>query len=210
LTGGIHEEFPQVAQADVDGAIEQLTTAITDAFQARLADPSIAPPGATVFAETAEMGEPVPTVDLEALVGQEVETFEVGLSATGTVLSVDPAPVAAIADQLIRDRVDTDQELVADSIEVQVGAPVVSGRAVSFTATATGQQIRILDADALRTLVMGKSLPEARAALAPFGDVELTAWPDWVGSVPTIADRVEVRIGEGAAIEAPVPSESTS
>jgi hypothetical protein len=208
--GGTHKEFPQVAQEDVDGAVEQLTTALTAAFEARLVDPSIAPAGATVFGETATLGEPVPTVDLEALVGQEVETFEVGLSATGSVLTVDPGPVSAIADQLIRALVDADHQLVADSIDVKVAAPVVTEGTVTFTATATGEQIRVLDAEALRALVMGKPLAEARAALAPFGEVELTAWPDWVGSVPTIADRVDVRVGEGAAVETPATSGSTS
>lgn len=209
-TGGTHEEFPKVAQEDVDGAIEQLTGALTAAFEARLVDPGIAPPGATVFAETATLGEPAPTVDLEELVGQEVETFEVGLSGTGSVLSVDPAPVTAIADVLLRAMVDAEHQLVADSIDVEVGAPLVSGQTVTFTATATGEQIRILDADELRALVIGKPLEEARSALSSFGEVELTAWPDWVGSVPTIADRVDVRIGEGAAVEVPAASGSTS
>jgi hypothetical protein len=201
--GGTHEEFPQVAQEDVDGAVEQLSTALTAAFEARLADPAIAPPGAMVFAATATLGEPAPNVDLDALVGQEIETFEVGLSATGTVLTVDPAPVTTIANELLRATVDADHQLVADSIQVEVGAPVVSGQTVTFTATATAEQVEILDADELRALVIGKPLDEARAALAPFGDVELTAWPDWVGSVPTIADRVDLRIGEGAPVEAP-------
>jgi hypothetical protein len=194
----------------VDGAIEQLTAALTAAFEARLLDPAIAPPGATVFAETAVLGEPTPTVDIEALVGQEIETFEVGLAATGTVLTVDAGPVTAIADELLRAMVDADHRLVADSIHVEVGPPVVSGQTITFSATATGEQIRVLDADALRALVIGKPLEEARAALAPFGDVELTAWPDWVGSVPTIADRVDLRIGEGAAVETPTTSGSTS
>jgi hypothetical protein len=209
-TGGTHEEFPQVAQEDVDGAIEQLTIALDAAFQARLVDPSIAPPGATVFSETAALGEPVPSVDLEALVGQEIETFEVGLSATGSVLTVDPGPVSVIADQLVRALVDVDRRLVVDSIDVQVNDPVVTDQTVTFTATATGQQIRVLDAEALKALVMGKPLDDARAALSPFGDVQLTAWPDWVGSVPTIADRVEVQIGQGAEVETPAASGSTS
>ena len=202
-TGGTHEEFPQVAQEDVDGALEQLQTALTAAFDARLADPSIAPEGATVFADTATLGDTTPTVDPVTLVGQEVETFEIGLSAAGTVLSVDPAPVTAIADELFRATVEAGHQLVGGSILVDVGAPVVSGQTVAFSATATGQQVAVLDVDQLRALVIGNPLEEARAALAEFGEVELTAWPDWVGSVPTIEDRVELQIREGVELEAP-------
>jgi hypothetical protein len=204
-SGGTHEEFPLIAQEDVDGALEQLQVALTAAFEARVADPAIAPPGATVFAETATLGEATPSVDPVSLVGQEVETFEIGLSASGTVLSVDPGPVTAIADELFRATVEDGHQLVAGSIQVAVGAPVVSEQTVAFSATATGQQVAVLDADQLRALVIGKPLEEARAALAPFGDVELTAWPDWVGSVPTIEDRVDVQVGQGVEVEPPVP-----
>ena len=209
-TGGTHEEFPQVAQEDVDGALEQLQAALTAAFDARLADPSIAPEGATVFAETATMGEATPTVDPVSLVGQEIETFEIGLSATGNVLTVNPAPVTDIADQLLRAAVAPGHQLVAGSIQVDVGAPVVSGQSVAFSATATGQQVAVLDVGELRALVIGKPLDQARAALAPYGEVELTAWPDWVAAVPTIEDRVDLQIRETVEVEAPAASGATS
>jgi len=204
--GGTHEEFPQVTQEDVDGAMEQLTLALTATFEARLVDPSIAPPGATVFADTATLGDPTPSVTPETLVGQEIETFELGLTATGTVLTVDPAPVTAIADELLRATVEPGHQLVAGSIEVAVGAPVVSGQTVAFSASATGEQVAVLDADELRALVIGKPLDDAREALGAFGDVELNAWPDWVASVPTIEDRVDLRIGEGVPVEGPAAS----
>jgi hypothetical protein len=209
-TGGTHEEFPQVVQDDVDGALEQLQSALTAAFDARLADPSIAPEGATVFAATATLGEATPTVDPATLIGQEIETFEIGLSATGDVLAVDPSPVEAIADALLRATLEPGHQLVANSIHVNVGAPVVSGQSVTFSAMATGQQVAVLDVTELRALVIGKPLDDARAALEPFGEVELTAWPDWVGAVPTIEDRVDLNINEAVEVEAPAASGATS
>jgi hypothetical protein len=210
LSGGTHEEFPKIVQADVDAAIDQLTTALDVAFQARLADPTIAASGATVFNDTAVLGEATPTVDPATLVDQEVATFELELAATGTVVTVNSAPVAEIAEQLLRARVTTGHQLVADSIDVKVGEPVVSGQSVSFTATATGQEIAVLDPDALRTMILGKPLEAARQLLAPYGAVEVTAWPDWVGSIPTIADRVEVRIEQDIPVETVAPSGSPS
>ena len=209
-SGGTHDEFPQVAQADVDGAMGQLTNALGTAFQARLADPSIASSGATVFPQTASLGEATPSVDPATLVDQEIDTFELGLTAVGTVVTVDPGPVRQIADELLRASVEPGHELVAGSIDVAVGQPVVTGQSVVFSATATGQQVAVLDQDELRGLVLGKSLDDARRILAPYGDVELTAWPDWVGSVPTLANRVDVRIERGVPVDTPSPSGSTS
>jgi hypothetical protein len=204
--GGTHEEFPQVAQEDVDAAIEQLTSALTTEFQARLSDPSIAAPGATVFASTASLGAGTPTLDPTTLVGQEVESFDLGMTASGTVVAVDPGPVRQIAEELLRASVESGHELVAGSIEVEVGEPVATGQSVTFSATATGDEIAILDAAALRKLVLGKPLDDARTILAPYGEVELTAWPDWVGSVPTFEGRVDVQVEQRVPVETPTPS----
>ncbi|MGZ8514237.1 MAG: hypothetical protein ACXW4H_03945 [Candidatus Limnocylindrales bacterium] len=208
--GGTHHEFPKVAQADVDAALKQLSTALDAAFQDRLADPSIAAPGATVFRETAVLGDSKPNIDPTTLVGQEITAFELGLSATGTVITVDPAPISAIAEQHFRSTVATGRQVVAGSIRVTVGAATVSGRTVTFPVTATGQQIAALDPSALKRLVMGKSIADARAALAAYGDATITAWPDWVGTVPTIDSRVSVSIESSVPVETPSPSVSPS
>jgi hypothetical protein len=208
--GGKHDEFPKVAQADVDAALKQLTTALDAAFQDRLADPSIAAPGATVFRETAVLGGSTPDIDPATLVGQEITAFQLGLRATGTVIAVDPAPIASLAEQRFRSSVTAGHQLVAGSIKVTVGAATIAGQAVSFPATATGRQIATLDPKALRQLVMGKSLADARAALAAYGDARVTAWPDWVGTIPTIDSRVSVSILSSVPVETPGPSVSPS
>jgi hypothetical protein len=209
-TGGTHEEFQRVAQKDVDAAIARLTTDLDTVFAARVADPALVDPGVTVFDTTAVLGEATPTMDPSALVGTEVESFELELAATGTVVTVDPAPVSVIADQLLRAQLTAGHQLVADSIEVAVDEPIVSGQTVSFTATATGKEVAVLDPDELRTMILGKPLDDARDLLGRYGEVELTAWPDWVGSIPTIADRVEVRIEQDVQVETPSPASSGS
>ena len=207
-TGGTHDEFPKVTQKDVDAAVAKLTTALGVAFQARLTDPSIGAPGATVFTSTAKLGRGTPDVDPDTLVDREVDAFELAMTATGTVVTVDPAPVSKIADELLRASVEPGHELVSDSIHVQVGQPVVTGQSVAFSASARGEQVAMLDADALKALVLGKPLDSARETLSPYGDVQLTAWPEWVGAVPTLADRVTVRIEQKLPIETPAPSGS--
>ena len=209
-SGGKHDEFPKVVQADVDAALKKLRTSLEAAFQDRLADPSIAAPGATVFPETAQLGDATPSQDPAKLVDQEISAFQLGLSATGTVVAVDPSPIASLAEQQFRSTVTAGHQLVAGSIKVSVGAATVSGQVVSFPATATGQQVAVLDQAALKRLVMGKSLADARAALATYGEVTLTAWPDWVGTVPTIDSRVSVAIQGSVPVETPAPSVSPS
>ena len=204
--GGTHDEFPKVAQADVDAALKQLTTALDAAFKDRLSDPSIAAPGATVFRETAVLGDATPNLEPATLVDQEVTAFQLELSATGTVITVDPTPIASIAEQQFRSTVAAGHQVVAGSIKIDVGAATVAGQVVSFPATATGQQVAALDPAQLKRLAMGKSLADARAALAAFGDVTVTAWPDWVGSVPTIDSRVSVSIQGSVPVETPGPS----
>jgi hypothetical protein len=163
-----------------------------------------------VFASTASLGAGTPTLDPASLVGQEVESFDLGMTASGTVVAVDPGPVRQIAEELLRASVEAGHELVAGSIEVEVGEPVATGQSVTFSATATGDEIAILDAAALRKLVLGKPLDQARTILAPYGQVELTAWPDWVGSVPTFEGRVDVQIEQRVPVETPTPSGSAS
>jgi hypothetical protein len=208
ITGGTHEEFPKVVQEDVDAAVEALSARIA-ADTSTIAVAQAANPDRTVFEETLTIGEPTPSVDPATFVGQEIETFELGMTAQATILAVDPAPVTAIADTLIRGLVTPGYELVAGSIKVIPGSPVVNGQVITFPVTATAQQVAILDPDELRELVMGKPLDTARELLAPFGQVELTAWPDWVSAVPTLADRVDVQVDQAVDVETPSPEGPT-
>ena len=170
-SGGKHDEFPKVSQKDVDAALAALEPALQAAFAARLEDPSIASPGATVFPETGVLGVPVPTVDPASLVDQEVPSFDLGLNATGTVTAVNPGPVETVAAERLRSTIDSGHRLVENSIKVAVDPAVVSGDQISFPATATATQVAILDPDALKAMVIGRPLDEARSILEAFGQV---------------------------------------
>ncbi len=204
--GGKHDEFPQVSQKDVDAALAALEPQLQAAFAARLADPSIAKPGATVFPETGVLGVPVPTVDPATLVDQEVPSFELGLNASGTVTTVDPGPVETVVAERLRATIDQGHRLVENSIKVAVQPAVVSGDQIEFPATATATQVAILDADALKAMVVGRPLAEARSILEAYGAVQLEAWPDWVSTVPTLDGRVTLTLDEAVPVETPEPT----
>jgi hypothetical protein len=207
-TGGNRQEFKRVTQQDVDGAMTTLNAQLQVKFTGAMQDPSLVTGGATVIPSTGQLGPTTPTVPPESLVGQEVATFDLGLSANGTVIAVDTAPVHAIAEQQLQSEVDPDHRLVAGSTDIQVGQAVVTGQSVSFPVTVSAQQIAVLDPDELKAMVVGKPIEEAKAILAPYGDVQLTVSPDWSGSVPGFESRVHLTIATPVQIETPAPSGS--
>src|SRR4051794_16435759 len=209
-TGGRSETFTRVTQEDVDGAMASLNSSLQEAFRESMADPAKAPAGSTVFPATGVLGQATPTVAPETLVGQEVRSFDLGLAATGTVVAADSAPVTAIAEAAVREAIDPGHELVAGSVDVAVGDAIVVGQTVSFPVTITADQIAILDPAALEAMILGKPIDEARAILAPYGEVEIAVSPDWSGSIPTFDSRVDLTIGHSVQIQTPARSASPS
>jgi hypothetical protein len=209
-TGGRSDTFTRVTQEDVDGAMAALDSSLQEAFREAMADPAKAPAGSTVFPATGVLGQATPTVAPETLVGQEVQSFDLGLSATGTVVAADSAPVTAIAETAVRQAIDPGHELVAGSVDVAVGDAIVVGQTVSFPVTISADQIAILDPAALEAMVLGKPVTEATAILEPYGEVEINVSPDWSGSIPSFESRVDLTIGHSVEIETPAPSVSAT
>ncbi len=206
-TGGTREAFPRIVQADVDAALVALDATLKADFDEQIADPSLPPSGSTVFPETAKLGPSTPDQDPATLVGTEAATFDLGASATGTVIAVDGEPVASIAESRLRESVAGGSELVEGSIDVRVGvAEVVDGQ-VSFPVTATATQVAVLDPAKLEAMVLGKTPAEAKVILAPYGASEIGLSPDWVSTIPTFENRVELTIDTGA-VGSPEPSPS--
>ena len=194
-TGGSHTETPEVTQPEVDKALAALQADLQAAFDAAIAAGAGAPAGTTLFAKTATLGEATPSVDPKTLVGQAVESFDLGLTATGTVIAVDPTPVRSIAEGQLESRVKAGFHLVDGSADIDVGEGVVGeDGSVSFLASARAMQVAEVDADALRGLVKGKTAAEAEAALQPYGDATVTLWPDWASTVTGMDSRVTVRV----------------
>jgi hypothetical protein len=209
-SGGTSQEFARVTQGDVDGALAALNLSLQESFREAMADPSLSSGGQTVFPATGTLGAATPTVPPETLVGQEVATFTLGLSATGTVTTVDSAPVTAIAAAQLRAAVEPDHQLVAGSVEIKVGDAVVTGQTVSFPVTVTAQQVAILDPAVLEAKILGKPVKEAKAILEPYGKVDISVSPDWAGSIPSFESRVDLTIKQAVQIETPAPSGSAT
>ena len=122
-----------------------LDASLNVAFTEALASPSLASGGATVFPATGVLGKTTPTLDPTTLVGQEIPTFDLGLSATGTVVTADTTPVDAIAETQLRATVKPDHQLVAGTVDITVGGAVIAGQTVTFPVSATAKQVALLD-----------------------------------------------------------------
>ncbi|MEA2608223.1 MAG: Baseplate J-like protein, partial [Chloroflexota bacterium] len=205
-SGGTHTESPQVSQADVTKAMATLNTQLATDFDTKIQAALGVPAGTTLFPETKSLGVPTPSVDPKTLVGQEVATFDLALTAAGTVVGVDASPVRTVAEARLRSRVDAGSTLDPASITIDIGAPTVTGDTVTFPVTMHGTETKTVDQAALLAAIRGLDLPAARAKLQPFGDADIRVWPDWVTSIPTNADRVSLTIGSPAPVTTPTPT----
>jgi hypothetical protein len=210
-SGGVHTETPEVNQAEVDKAVKALQVDLQKAFDDAVAAGAGAPPDATLFPETGTLGAVTPEPDPKTLVGQAVATFDLKLTASGTVIAVDPRPVQTIARADLEAQVAKDHRLVADSVSIVVGEGTVGeDDQVTFLATASAVQVAIVDPNAVRSLVKGKTAAEARAALAPFGTATVTIWPDWASTVTGMDLRLSVSVDEGPTPGSPGASAAPS
>ncbi len=195
-TGGARKTFTKVSQKDIDAALASLKGELTAQFETQLDNPAGVPAGATVFPETAVLGDPTPTLDPATLLDQEVETFTLGLAASGTVLAVDSSPLTVIAETALANAVTPGYVLVNGSTRVVVGDGTVRDGLVTFPVAGSAKQLRPVDGEALRREVMGLADQDARSLLAPYGQVEIVLWPGFVTAVPTVEQRVTLTVAD--------------
>jgi len=208
-SGGKHQEFPRVLQKDVTAALAALGKQLDAQLVASAAAPAGLPAGSTPFPETATRGAATPSLDPTTLVDQEVAQFDLGVTATGTIVTVDQAPILALGEARLAAAVPADRDMVAGSALVTVGPGTVDAQRVRFGVTARAESAPRVDESALRTQLKGRSPTEARAILAAYGDATVTLWPSWATTIPTFDARVDLRV-EGVAGVSPTPAPSAS
>jgi len=197
-TGGTHTVTPEVTKPEVDRAVAALQADLGKAFTAAIAAGAGAPPDTKLFPDSAVLGPSKPDPDPKTIVGKATATFDLKLTAQGTVIAVDPRPVTTIARSQLEAQVAQGHRLVADSVVIDVGdGSVGEDGQVTFQASARAVQVAIVEADSLRNLVKGKTAAEAQAALVPYGTASVTLWPSWVSTVTGVDARLTVTIENG-------------
>ena len=209
-SGGTSTTTTQIQKKDTDAAMASLTKNLKTQFNAWAAAPGGLTPGSTAFAKTAILGTISPDSDPTALIGLAQPNFQLALTASGSITAVDESTVASLAAGRLGTSVPTDFTLVAGSEKVTLGTSRVDGDAVVFPVTVTASQVRNLDPDTLRGLVAGKSIDEARSILASYGTVDIQTWPGFVGTVPSLAWRLNLTIDTSSVAGSPGPAGSSS
>jgi hypothetical protein len=190
-TGGVDTTGPEIAQADVDAAVEALRADLATQLADAATDVSDGIAVAAPAAEPAFTG-------LEDLVGRrDEERVEIGATQAWSVAVADEAEVVERGRQLLEaDRlaVPEGHRLMADSIEVIVGEARVEDGALHVDVTATALASIPVTERGIRLLTRGRTLAEAEAALLVRGQARVELWPGWVTTVPETEWRVDVRI----------------
>jgi len=174
--------------------VAALTKQLDEQLAAAAAAPPGTAPGATPYPETARRGEPVPSEPLADIVGREAETFDLALTAEGTVVAADPAPLEAIGVARITAMVPEGMQVREGSVRVEIGAGVVEGETIRYPVVARAEAVRGISPDEVRAAVAGLTPAEARDLLAEYGDVEIVVWPDWVATITGVDARLVITV----------------
>ena len=204
-SGGAHEQRSVVSEDDVASAQQALQDALRAQLDDQLSGAAGVPSGVRLFPATAAVGTLTPSVDPTTLVDTEATEFELGATAEGSILGVDPSPIQALAESRLAAQVDAGWTLADGSASVDTGEPTVVGETISFPVSVRATEVRDVDRDALLAQIRGLGAPQARSRLEQLGDVEISLWPDWVSTIPTNGDRIDFTIGDARPAPSPSP-----
>ena len=192
-SGGVDEAGVRFTRRDVNAAVEALTAdlrrQVGDAV-AEHADEIVVQP---------DLAEPTLT-GLDGLVGTR-DQAEATIDGTlaWEAWSADRGEVIDAARQQVVDdppAVPEGHVLLADSVDVAIEEANLEGERMRVDVTATGRSASAIDTDDVAQRIAGLTVADAEAALADLGSVSVEPWPDWVGSVPSMPWRIEVRVAE--------------
>jgi hypothetical protein len=193
-SGGIREEFPKVVAKDVAAAVAALTAQLDEQLTAAASSPPGLATNETAYPETARRGEPVPSEPSADIVGREAGTFDLTLTADGSVVAADPTPLEAIAAARVAAAVPEGMQLREGSLRVAVGPGIVEGETIRYPVVARAEAVRDITAEKVRGLVRGMTPADARELLADYGSVEIVVWPEWVSTITTIDGRLVITV----------------
>jgi hypothetical protein len=193
-TGGTHVVSLVVQQSDIDKATASLTTLVSDSFAATLKDPGTLPDGVQLFAGTGQLGKIAFDPDPATLLNQQVGSFQLAASATGTATEADTANVRSLAETRITSKVQPGYILVDGSLTTTMGTPGNDGAVVSIPITANADEAATVSVAVLKANIEGKSVADARAYLGQFGEPTITLDPWWASTISTYDFRIDLKL----------------
>jgi hypothetical protein len=203
--GGLDQSGPMVEQADVDAAIAELHTLLSDELANVLSESAGA-----VIADAAPATEPMIEVPGDLVGTRDLAEFQL----TGS-LAYDRAWVSEEeVEMAARGRLSSEtaivpagRELVAGSERVTIDGAGRDGVELVASVSVTAATVPTIDERELAGRIAGLTFDDARTALEDLGGtVEIIGWPDWVDSVPRLTWRIEVEVFSAEPSPSPLPS----
>ena len=189
--GGVDTTGPEITQADVDPAV----AAITEEVTAEVAD-ALEPTRGTVLPTRSI---PPPRQQSRDSRASSAPGTSRKSSLNGSLYDRRWTPrdevVAAAEEQLAADAsaLPTDHELLPAATEVTIREARVDGNALVVTGRVTGASAAVADPERILGLIRGQSASDANAALEAIGPADVDLWPGWVGTVPELDWRIDLR-----------------
>jgi Baseplate J-like protein len=193
-TGGTHTVSPLIQQSDIDGAQASMQTQLASSLQAALQAPGAVPSGSTVFGESARLGDMSCDPDPAGLLNSGDATFQLDCKATGSAIVASQATLDDLVARRAAAAVKSGYALVDSSVSTTLGQATVNGSAVVLPMTIRAGQVPVVDLDALRAGIEGKSTQDAQAFLEKYGKAEVTLWPGWTSTVPGFDFRIDIHV----------------
>ncbi len=191
-SGGRRIEELVVSQADFDAALVALEDKLEIALADALSQPGTTPRGLTLFPTTAQTGHSDPVPVAGDVVGAVQPAFTVTFESVATVLAVNEGLVDELGEAHLRASLQAGQLIVGDVVQATHSAGTVVGETVTYEVTPVAAVFNDADSSALVAAVRGKSIPEARQILAPYGMVEISIWPEFVDRLPDQTARISL------------------
>ena len=204
-SGGAHTEATVVSGTDISNAEKALDEALQAQLETQVSGASGVPSGVALVPQTATVGETTPSVDTTTLVGTAATEFDLGVTAEGSVLGVDPSPIQGLVESRLDAQVEDGWSLAPGSTTFELGEPAVFGDTISYPVTISATQVHDIDQAQLRAEIHGLMLAQARSRLDDVGEASISLWPDWVTTIPTNDDRIELMIAEPRPAPSPTP-----
>lgn len=190
--GGRRVEEAVVSPGDYDAALAALIAQLGTELTSELVDPDTTPRGLTLFGGTARLGEPLPDAGPVEVVGAVAPTFTLTVGSAAVVLAVNEGLVDELAEARLLASLADGQQLIGNEVQTSRSAGTVVGETVTYEVAPVATVFSDPDRAVLVAGVRGKSIPEARQILAPYGMVEISIWPEFVDRLPDQPARISL------------------
>jgi hypothetical protein len=205
-TGGVETSHPVIQQSDIDAVV----AAIEADLQQQLSD-ALDAEADRLYAGAPDTEVPVVNIPDDLLGTEDETTFELrGTLEFDRAYGSKPDAETAARAALLGDPEATPlgTTILEETIDIEMGNATVTGDSLQIRASVNAQAAAKIDHAAARDLVAGKTVEEARRALADLGEVEIDLWPPWVDKVPVLEFRIEVREEVHSPTDGASPTES--